>query len=272
MDLGINSLAGRVAIVTGASEGIGEVIATRLAQDGATVALAARETSRLEPVAAAIRAQGFKAEPFALELGNEAAVNDMIGAVHDRLGPVSVVVHCASATRFGTTATLTDQEWVDGFQVKVLGAIRLMKAAWPDLIATKGSVVCLGGVGARTPRDSHAMTGPLTAALMALVKVMADRGTAEGVQVNLVSPAGVRTPRFMNWVAGQAAASGIDVEEISGRNGPAHGLHPSRRMRRCGQYGALYHLARRLAAAGCAHRSGRRNDEGPVARLRGIAV
>ena len=59
--------------------------------------------------------------------------------------------------------------WVGAFQVKVFGALRMMRAAWPHLAAARGSVVNIGGIGARTPRDAFAMTGPLSAALLAFL-------------------------------------------------------------------------------------------------------
>jgi 3-oxoacyl-[acyl-carrier protein] reductase len=135
--------------------------------------------------------------------------------LRQRAGRIDVLVHCASTTRFGSAVELSDAEWVSGFEVKVLGALRLMRAAWPDLVEACGAVVNIGGVGARTPRFAQAMSGPLSAALTALTKVFADGGIADGVRVNQINPGGVMTPRFAGWLGARAEAAGRSFEEVA---------------------------------------------------------
>ena len=94
-----------------------------------------------------------------------------------------------------------------GVPGKVFGALRMMRAAWPHLVATQGSVVNIGGIGARTPRDAFAMTGPLSAALLAFTKVFADRGITDGVRVNAVNPGAVLTPRTVAMLTTRAEAA-----------------------------------------------------------------
>jgi NAD(P)-dependent dehydrogenase (short-subunit alcohol dehydrogenase family) len=97
--------------------------------------------------------------------------------------------------------------------VKAFGALRIMRAAWPHLAAARGSVVNIGGIGARTPRDAFAMTGPLSAALLAFTKVFADRGISDGVRVNAVNPGAVLTPRTVAMLTAHAEAAGSTFEE-----------------------------------------------------------
>jgi 3-oxoacyl-[acyl-carrier protein] reductase len=199
----------RVAIVTGASEGIGLAIARRLLADGYRVALLARQADKLQAAAAQLGAPTF---PVACDMSDLAAIERAVVEVHGHAGRIDALVHCASTTRFGSALALSDAEWVSGFEVKVLGALRLIRAAWPHLVETRGAVVNIGGVGARTPRFAQAMSGPLSAALTALTKVFADGGVADGVRVNQINPGGVLTPRFVAWQRAQAEAAGRSLD------------------------------------------------------------
>lgn len=198
------------AFVTGASEGIGRAIAGRLAADGFRVALVARPSARLDAAAAELGDAGFAVGADVSQLDEiERAIDETAGA-H---GGLAAVVNCASLTRFGTTLSLSDADWVAGFEVKVLGALRTMRAAWPHLVASGGSIVNIGGIGARTPRDATAMSGPLSAALLALTKTFADRGIKDGVRVNAVNPGAILTPRLIGELTIRAEAEGVTLDE-----------------------------------------------------------
>ncbi|MFG1923337.1 SDR family oxidoreductase [Cryptosporangium sp. NPDC048952] len=200
----------RVAVVTGASEGIGNAIAGRLAGEGHRVALVARASSRL--TAAADGLPGAFA--IGCDLTDPTAIEGAVADVVARCGRLDVLVNCASATKAGGALALSDAEWVTGFEVKVLGALRMMRAAWPHLSVARGDIVNIGGIGARTPRDPFAMTGALSASLMALTKVFADRGREDGVRVNAINPGAVTTPRITAMLTARAEAAGRSLDEI----------------------------------------------------------
>lgn len=202
----------RTAIVTGASEGIGKAVAARLLAEGYRVAVLARQPAKLAEAAAEL---GSGAWPVPCDMASLAEIERAVAEVRRREGRLDVLVHCASTTRFGDALALSDAEWVSGFEVKVLGALRLMRVAWPHLVETKGAVVNIGGVGARTPRFAQAMSGPLSAALTALTKLFADGGVADGVRVNQINPGGVLTPRFTEWLAARAEAEGRSFEDLA---------------------------------------------------------
>lgn len=202
----------RVAIVTGASEGIGLAIAERLVTDGYRVALMARQRAKLEAAAAKLGAQAIA---VAVDLASHEGIGEAVAEVRRRAGRIDALVHCASTTRFGDALALSDAEWISGFEIKVFGALRLMRAAWPHLVESRGAVVNIGGVGARTPRFAQAMSGPLSAALTALTKAFADGGVAAGVRVNQINPGGVLTPRFVAWLTERAEAAGRSFDELA---------------------------------------------------------
>ncbi len=208
---------GRVAIVTGANSGIGEAIARRLAQDGATIMLVARNAASLEAVRNRFEGDGFKSGWISIDLGKRGAPAEVIAKTVATFGHVDILVNCASLTLSLRFMEISDQQWDDAFAVKVHGAIRLFREAWPQLKANKGMVVNIGGIGARTPRANRGMTGVLSAALMAATKIMADEGLKAGVRVNMINPGTVATPRIMGVLRDRARDEGITLDEAMAR-------------------------------------------------------
>ncbi len=186
----------RRAIVTGASGGIGRAIADALAASGAKVLLVARDEAGLKRAAEEIRAAGGQAAWVSADLSQEGSEAAIVEAALSEMGGIDTLVNCASLTLSVDFFTLTDAQWKAGFDVKVFGAIRLCRAAWPHLRETQGSIVNIGGVGARTPKVDYEMSAALSAALMAVTKALASRGVEDGVQVNLIHPGSIRTPRI----------------------------------------------------------------------------
>lgn len=202
--------ANPVALVTGASEGIGYAIAERLLVMGYRVAMLARPSAKL---ADAVTAAGPSAYAAPCDLTRAEQVGPAVERAVAWGGRLDVLVNCASVTKAGSVFSIPDDQWVAGFEVKVFGALRATRAAWPHLARAQGSVVNIGGIGARTPRDAFAMTGPLSAALMALTKVLADLGRTDGVRVNAVNPGAVLTPRTTAMLTARAASRGVGLEE-----------------------------------------------------------
>lgn len=209
-------LTGKVAIVTGANSGIGVAIAWRLGRDGAAVLLTARNAETLQEVAQAVRAAGGTAEWKAQDLAAPDCGEKLVEATVGRFGRIDIVVTRASATKNAPFLIVTDAEWVRGFETKVFGAIRLCRAAWPELVRNRGNVVQICGIGPRTPRDITAMSSLLSAPLYAPTKVLADLGLKDGVHVNAVNPGPVYTPRLKAQMATWAAESGITRQQMGG--------------------------------------------------------
>lgn len=191
-------LGGKCGIVTGASRGIGRAIALALAREGMRLALVARASDVLDD---AVRQTG-SADAFAIgcDLREAAAPAAAVAATLARFGTIDVLVNCAGATKRGDFLALTDEEWSDGFALKFHAAMRMSRAAWPTLCASRGTIVNIIGVGGRVASAEFSIGGAVNSALINLTKSLADRGVRDGVRVNAVNPGGIATDRWRNRV------------------------------------------------------------------------
>ena len=210
MDLG---LKGKVAIVTGASKGIGAEIARELAREGCDVVLAARSVDALAERAKEIQALGRKAHAHPCDLRESAAPAALAKAAIAAFGRIDIIVANAGATKRGDFLALSDEDWADGFALKFFGHMRLIRAAWPALASAQGSVVIISGAGGRTPGAEFAIGGSVNAALLSLTKALADRGVPDKIRVNVICPGNVRTDRLAGRIRERAKALGVDEAE-----------------------------------------------------------
>ena len=194
MDL---ELKGKVAVVTGASRGIGAAIAGVLAECGADVFLVARSKADLERVARDVTTRtGRRAAICACDLIDSTAPEAAVAAAVDAFGRIDVLVNNAGATKRGDFFELTDEDWASGFGLKFFGAMRMTRSAWPHLRAAKGAMVNIVGIGSRVARAEFTIGGSVNSALINFSQAMADRGKAEGVRVNAINPGHIVTDRL----------------------------------------------------------------------------
>jgi 3-oxoacyl-[acyl-carrier protein] reductase len=207
------SLSNKVAIVTGASRGIGRAIALKLAGEGAEVMLAARNAELLKEAHAEIESKGGKAAWLSLDLRKPEAPALLVEKTIEVLGGIDIVVNNAGATKRGDFLTLSEDDWTDGFALKFFGAVRLVRAVWPILKRRKGSVVNIPGVGGRTPGAQFTIGGSVNAAMLSFTKAMADVGADDRVQVNAINPGAVRTARLVTRLRTLSKERGISEAE-----------------------------------------------------------
>jgi 3-oxoacyl-[acyl-carrier protein] reductase len=205
-------LSHQVAIVTGASRGIGRAIAETLASEGMKVVLVARSQTELETVAASLPDESLVQ---AVDLRKPESAEQVVAETIRRFGRIDLLVNNAGATRRGDFLALTDEEWKDGFDLKFFGAVRLSRAAWPHLQAGEGRIINIIGVGGRSGSAEFTIGGTVNAALMNLTKALADRGVRDGVRVNAVNPGSIATERLQIRIRNYARDKNITVEEAS---------------------------------------------------------
>ena len=207
----------RVAVVTGASRGIGRAIARRLARDGVTIILTARDQRALESVSHEIQKAGGQAFAIALDLRDPAAPDRLVDFAMRSASRIDILVNNAGATRRGDFLALTDDDWSDGFALKFFGAVRLTRSAWRHLKTQLGSVVFISGVGGRTPGREFTIGGSVNSALLSFTKALADLGIDDGVQVNAINPGAVRTDRLRIRLTRIAEQQKVDLAEAERR-------------------------------------------------------
>jgi NAD(P)-dependent dehydrogenase (short-subunit alcohol dehydrogenase family) len=205
-------LSGKIAIVTGASRGIGRAIAVRLAGEGAHVVLCARDGNLMEHAVKEMEREGGSATALAVDLREMDAAKRAVDFTLQTYRQVDIVVNNAGATKRGDFLELTDEDWADGYALKFFGAMRLTRAAWPHLKAQGGSVLNISGVGGRMPGPLFTIGGSVNAALLSFTKAMADVGIRDGVQVNAVNPGSIRTERYRRMLEATAKQQGTDVD------------------------------------------------------------
>jgi NAD(P)-dependent dehydrogenase (short-subunit alcohol dehydrogenase family) len=204
-----------VAIVTGASQGIGRATAVRLARDFTTLVLVARSRDKLEAVAEEIRKQGREAFVIEADLADPAAPGKVVEETQTRFGRIDALLNIAGAVPQIDLFEMTDAQWDAGLGLKLHGARRLTMAAWPALKESKGSVVLISGNSAQFPKASYAAVGTINAAIVALAKAFSDRGIEDGVQVNSVLPGPVMTGRRRSYLEHWAPLHGMSVEDAT---------------------------------------------------------
>jgi len=214
-------LRGKVAIVTGASKGIGRAIAQTLADEGMRLTVVARSRDALESFAAS---RGNDCLAHAADLMSPDAPAASVAATIERFGRLDVLVNNAGATKRGDFLTLSDADWADGFALKFLGAMRCSRAAWRHLQASRGAIVNIVGIGGRTGSAEFAIGGAVNAALLNLTKVLADRGVKDGVRVNAINPGGIATDRLTTRLRSFAAERGLELAEAEAEMARAFGV------------------------------------------------
>lgn len=204
-----------VAIVTGASQGIGRSTAIRLAQDFSSVVLVARNAAALEQVAAAVQQAG--AEPLSIpaDLGQVEASAMVVKAALERCGRIDALLNIAGAVPQIDLFEMTDEQWYAGMELKLHGARRLTIRAWDALKKSKGSVVFMSGSAALDPKPGFAAVAATNAAIIALAKAFAEQGIKDGVQVNSIVPGAVMTGRRQSFLEKWAPAHNMTVEEAT---------------------------------------------------------
>ncbi len=206
-----------VAIVTGASQGIGRATAERLARDFSAVVLAARNQDELQKTAAAVSAAGAEPQIYVLDLAEPQAAETLVNGTLDRFGRIDALLNIAGAVPQIDLFEMTDAQWESGLALKLHGARRLTIRAWDALKSSHGSVVLISGSAALDPKPGFAAVATVNAAIIALAKAFAEQGIKDGVQVNSVVPGAVMTGRRESFFKKWAPAHDMTMEEAMKR-------------------------------------------------------
>ena len=210
------NMRGQVALVTGASKGIGKAIAESLAAEGVNLAICARGADLLESVAEDLQQRhDVRVLPVSADLSSLDGVQGLVRKTVDRFGTLDVLVNNAGAIRAGSLFSKPDEDWHVDWSLKVFGYMRLIREVMPLMQAKGGGrVVNIIGTAGRQPNAGYIAGGGANAALMNMTKALADEGAPHGILVNAVNPGPIRTERWDSIMATMAQERGRTPQEV----------------------------------------------------------
>jgi NAD(P)-dependent dehydrogenase (short-subunit alcohol dehydrogenase family) len=208
-------LGGKVAMVSGASKGIGRAVAERLAAEGARLSLCARSAEQLGAVARDLEAKhGVACLAYPADLTRPDDIQGWVRATADRFGGVDILVNNAGAAQGGAFLSLPDQAWLDSWHLKLFGYIRVAREVFPHLVRRGGGrIVNVIGIAGVQPMENYMIGGAANAALLNFTKALADEGAPHAILVTGVNPGPIRTERWDGIIVKWGAAKGVTPEE-----------------------------------------------------------
>jgi NAD(P)-dependent dehydrogenase (short-subunit alcohol dehydrogenase family) len=208
-------MTGRIALVTGASRGIGLACATALGEAGATVVGVARDAARLQAARERLAARGITMHAVAADLVDAEQARATVERIERDIGPLSVLVTSAGAARRFAPEDLDAAAFHQGMDAKYFATVHVLGPAVRAMAERgRGAVVAIIGQGGRVASPLHIPGGAANSALMLATVGYARAFAARGVRVNGINPGLTRTDRVQEGVAVAARASGRSVEEV----------------------------------------------------------
>lgn len=209
MSTGLN---GKTALVTGGSQGIGKAIALSLASEGVRVGLCARARDRLLSAQEEIEKIGGAGAAYAQgDLTKPHEAEAIVASLLSELGHIDILVNCVGRAKAAPFLDLTDEDWLDAINLKLMAAVRMTRAVLPHMIrAGGGSVIMIGGVFGLQPSPFAIPMGVVNAGLFNFTKALAQDAIRHNVRVNAVAPGRVDTPLFQELVERQMKQTGLD--------------------------------------------------------------
>lgn len=209
-------LKNKTAIITGAASGIGKEIALCFAKEGAKVAIADLNLASAQQVADGINQTGGQAMAVAMNVTNEAEVNQGVDQVYQQFGSVDVLVSNAGIQIIESVDKLSFADWKKMLAIHLDGAFLTTRAALKHMYASGngGSIIYMGSVHSK---EASMLKAPYVTAkhgLLGLCKVVAKEGAAHGVRANVICPGFVRTPLVDKQIPEQARELGISEEDV----------------------------------------------------------
>lgn len=211
-------LSGKTAIVTGGSAGIGLATAKALYSEGVNVVIAARNPERLDQAVADIQSLptvGAKVIAISTDLTQTASIDQIVSTTLAQFGQIDILINNAGSARAGSFLELGDEAFLDAWNLKLLGYIRLVRAVVPHQKNRRdGRIVNIIGGAGRTPRPNFLPGGTTNAALLNFTRGISKELALYNIRINAISPGLTATERAESLAKQNAQSRGVSVEEI----------------------------------------------------------
>jgi 3-oxoacyl-[acyl-carrier protein] reductase len=190
-------IAKKIALVTGASQGIGFAVAKGLAAEGVRVIMNARNQTTLDKAVEAIRLAGGEAFGIAGDISSPKQIEMLFDKASFVLGSPEIVVVNAGGPPSGRAATLTDEAWAKGYELTLMAAVRLARAALPSMQANGwGRIINITSLSVKQPIGNLPLSNAFRAAVTGFAKTLSSEVAAQGITINNVAPGYTETERL----------------------------------------------------------------------------
>ena len=214
MDLGIRR---RVALVCGASSGLGKAVATSLAREGARIAACARTAEKLEKAADEIRrATGGEVLAIPADVSVPAQVKELVAKTVKHFGQLDILLCNAGGPPFGAFVDQPEDAWQKALELNLLSTVHLCREAVPHMKQRGwGRIINITSFAAKQPHDGLILSNTSRAGVLGFAKSLANELASSGILVNTVCPGAFETERHIALTQKRAAQEGISVEEAN---------------------------------------------------------
>ena len=212
----MSRMAGQVAVVTGANQGIGKGIARAFAAEGSRLAICARNVQKLEAAAEELRSQGAKVLARPTDVTNEQSVEQLFDAVMDEFGRVDVLVNNAGAFDSGRVDELSLESWSRVIDVCLTGAFLCTRRAFAIMLDQGGGrILNIGSISAQRPRENHAPYAAAKFGVWGLTQATAIDGRPFGITASCLHPGNVRVERRAESAESMDTEPMMDIDTIA---------------------------------------------------------
>jgi 3-oxoacyl-[acyl-carrier protein] reductase len=212
MDLG---LQGKVALIFGASGGLGGAMASTLATEGAKVVLAGRNGAALANLAGDLRAKGAEVLELAWDLADLSVIEPNFVQIESAFGPVDILVNNTGGPPPSTAANVAAEVWEQHFHAMVVSVIKITDRALPQMRARKwGRIITSASSGVIAPIPNLGVSNALRSALVAWSKTLAREVAGDGITANIILPGRIATPRITQLDQARAGREKIAMDDV----------------------------------------------------------
>ena len=213
MDLG---LRGKVALVGGASQGMGRATAFSLAREGCKLAICGRTAAPLETTAASIRTEtGAEVLAIAADLSRKEGVASFVEGAMKAFGGLDILVANAGGPPLGTFETVTEEQWNQAWELVFHSTARLVRACVPSMRKRGGgSIVAILSYSTRMPIDNLVLSNSIRLAVVGLLKTLARELAKDRIRVNGLAPGAIATDRLVEVHRARAERQGVRLEDV----------------------------------------------------------